>query len=78
MYLVVRLASWSERHCKGKSGKVSGGAIKVAVAENAWQTVEFIDVLSGRVLNVLEAKAAGVDTLNVRFNSDRSVVVVKI
>lgn len=76
-YMVVRVAPWSEWVCKGKSGKVSAAGIKAALQVSR-STLEFVDVLSGRPLTALEAMAAGYDTLNVRFNSDRSVAVVKL
>lgn len=75
-YLSVRVAPSSVKYCKGKSGKVSGSAIKSAI--KAGHPVEFIDAVSGRWLTVAEAAQAGIRNLNVRFNEDRDVVVIPV
>jgi hypothetical protein len=75
-YLSVRVAPSSVKYCKGKSGKVSGSAIKAAI--KAGHPVEFIDALTGKWLTVSEAAKLGVRNLNVRFNDDRDVVVITV
>lgn len=76
--ITVRVAPWSERRVRGASGKVTAGAIKAALAGPDAGLVEFLDVLHGKPLTAPEARAMGWDSLTIRFNADRSVVVVRL
>jgi hypothetical protein len=59
-----------------KNGKVTKKAINEALKEVP--NLEFIDAVTGQWLTVEEARKVGVISLNVRYNQDRDLHVVKV
>lgn len=78
-YIVCRLAPWSEKYALGARGRFTIKALRDALKNpDLINKIEFQHALTGRILNVTEARNAGARALNVRYDADRQVAVINL